>query len=81
MKIEGTESQLELMTGYRNNVICMNRIAKTALDISEDILNKPKSKKQDIEFIAEHIDIYEDHSDIQLRAILTCCCTYSQARN
>lgn len=45
MKIEGTESQLELMTGYRNNVICMNRIAKTALDISEDILNKPKSKK------------------------------------
>ena len=31
-KIHGLESQLDLMADHRNNVIRMNRIAKTALD-------------------------------------------------
>ena len=44
-KIRGLESQLDLMADHRNNVIRMNRIAKTALDIFDDILNKPKLKK------------------------------------
>ena len=67
-KIRGLESQLDLMADHRNNVIRMNRIAKTALDIFDDILNKPKLKKQDIEFIVERIDVYDDHIDIQLKS-------------
>ena len=34
----------------------------------DDILNKPKLKKQDIEFIVERIDVYDDHIDIQLKS-------------
>ena len=67
-KIRGLESQLDLMADHRNNVIRMNRIAKTALDIFDDILNKPKLKKQDIEFIVERIDVYDDHIDIRLKS-------------
>lgn len=78
-KIRGLESQLELMADYRNNVIRMNRIAKTALDIFDDILNKPKLKKQDIEFIVERIDVYDDHIDIQLRSDIDALLHVSQS--
>ena len=47
-KIRGLESQFDLMADHRNNVIRMNRIAKTALDIFDDILNKPKAEKSRI---------------------------------
>lgn len=67
-RIRGLESQLELMSGHRDNVIRMNRIAKTALDVFEDVLNKPKLRKQDVEFIVERIDVYTDHIDVQLKS-------------
>ena len=38
------------------------------IPIFDDILNKPKLKKQDIEFIVERIDVYDDHIDIQLKS-------------
>ena len=37
-KIRGLESQLDLMADHRNNVIRMNRIAKTALDENQQNL-------------------------------------------
>ena len=67
-RIRGLESQLELMSGHRDNVIRMNRIAKTALDVFEDVLNKPKLRKQDVEFIVERIDVCTDHIDVQLKS-------------
>ena len=68
LKIRGLETQLELMADHRNSVIRMNRLAKTALEIFDDILNKPRLRKQDIEFIVERIEVYDDHIDIRLRS-------------
>ena len=33
-----------------------------------DILEKPRLRKQDIEFIVERIEAYDDHIDIRLRS-------------
>ena len=68
LKIRGLETQQELMADHRNSVIRMNRLAKTALEIFDDILNKPRLRKQDIEFIVERIEVYDDHIDIRLRS-------------
>lgn len=67
-KIRGLESQLALMADHRNNVIRINRVAKTALDIFDEILNKEGLQKKDIEFIVDRIVVYTDHIDIQLRS-------------
>ena len=56
------------MADHRNSVIRMNRLAKTALEIFDDILEKPRLRKQDIEFIVERIEAYDDHIDIRLRS-------------
>ena len=78
-KIRGLESQLALMADHRNNVIRINRVAKTALDIFDEILNKEGLKKKDIEFIVDRIDVYDDHIDIQLRSDIDALLHVSQS--
>ena len=46
----------------------MNRAAKTALEVFDDILNKEKLDRNDLELIIEKIKVYEDHLEIQLKA-------------
>ena len=46
----------------------MNCIAKTAMEVFEDILQKPKLERNDLELIIEQIRVYEDHIEIQLKA-------------
>ena len=78
-KIKGLESQLTLMADHRNNVIRINRVAKTALDIFDEILNKEGLKKKDIEFIVDRIMVYTDHIDIQLRSDIDALLHVSQS--
>ena len=78
-KIKGLESQLALMVDHRNNVIRINRVAKTALDIFDEILNKEGLKKKDIEFIVDRIMVYTDHIDIQLRSDIDALLHVSQS--
>ena len=67
-RIDGLQNQLELTSDRRNTVIRVNRIAKTALDIFDDILNKEKLDKTDLEFILDKIVVFEDHIEIHLKS-------------
>jgi stage V sporulation protein T len=67
-RIEGLNNQIAMTEDKRNTIIEVNRIAKTAMDVFEDILNKPKLERNDLELILEKIKVYEDHIEIQLKA-------------
>jgi site-specific DNA recombinase len=67
-KISGLQNQIELTADKRNTIIQVNRIARTALDIFDEILAKDKLDKVDLELIIEKITVYEDHIEIQLKA-------------
>ena len=70
-KIEGLEKQIEMIVEKRNTVIEVNRIAKTALDIFRDILEKPNLDKGDLGLILDRIIVNgneEPSIDIELKA-------------
>lgn len=67
-KIEGINHQIELLADKRNTIIQVNRAARTALEVFEDILKKDHLERNDLELIIDHIKIYEDHLEIQLQA-------------
>ena len=67
-KLKGLQNQLELFADHRNNVIRVNRLARTALEIFDSILTKDRLDKKDLEFLIERITVYEDRIDIQLKA-------------
>ena len=67
-KIEGISHQIELLADKRNTIIQVNRAARTALEVFEDILKKDHLERNDLELIIDHIKIYEDHLEIQLQA-------------
>ncbi|MCD8239488.1 MAG: recombinase family protein [Clostridiales bacterium] len=66
--IEGIKSQISMNTDRRNNIININRKAKTVIDIFNNILVKDKLDKTDLSYIIEKIVIYEDHIDIRLKS-------------
>ena len=67
-KIEGFQHQIVMLTDKRNTIIQVNRIAKTAMDVFQDILNKEKLERNDLELIIDQITVFEDHLEIQLQA-------------
>ncbi|MEG1190953.1 MAG: stage V sporulation T C-terminal domain-containing protein [Oscillospiraceae bacterium] len=67
-KISGLQNQLELTLDKRNNIIQVNRIARTAMDIFDELLQKEKLDKQDLELIIDKITVFEDHIQIKLKA-------------
>jgi len=67
-RIDGLTHQLELTSDRRNTIIRVNRIAKTALDIFDDVLKKEKLDKTDLQLIIEKIIVYEYHLEIGLKA-------------
>ncbi|MCL2109497.1 MAG: recombinase family protein [Oscillospiraceae bacterium] len=75
-RISGLQNQIELTANRHATAVKVNRIAKTAMDIFDDILSKDTLNKSDIELIIDRITVYEDHIEIQLKtdidAILQC---------
>ena len=67
-RIDGLNNQIELTSDRRNTVIRVNRIAKTAIDIFDNVLSKEKLDKTDLELIIERITVYEDHLEISLKS-------------
>lgn len=67
-KLRGLEAQLALYADHRNSVIRLNRVSKTVLEIFDEILQKDRLNKQDLEFLIERITVYEDRIDVQLKA-------------
>jgi stage V sporulation protein T len=66
--IEGLKSQISMAADKRNNVVNINRRARTVIDIFDAILEKDTLDKTDIGYIVEKIVVFEDHIDIKLRA-------------
>ena len=75
-KIDGLNRQIDLLSDRRNTIIKVNRVAKTALDVFRDILEKDKLERNDLELIIDKVKVYEDHLEVKLQsdidAILHC---------
>ncbi len=66
-RIEGLENQIKLTYDKHNTVVSANRTAQLAIDLFDEILNKEKLEKNDLELLIEKITIYEDHIHIKLK--------------
>ena len=67
-KIDGLKHQIDLLSDRRNTIIEANRTAKTALEVFDDLLHKPKMERNDLELMIEKIDVFEDHLEVHLQA-------------
>lgn len=67
-KIEGIRHQIEMLSDKRNTILRVNRAEKTAMDVFQDILQKPALERNDLELIIRRIKVYEDHLEIELKA-------------
>ena len=66
-RIEGLQNQIAMTADKRNTIVRVNRAAKTAMEVFDDILNKEKLERADLELIIRKIVVYEDHLDIRLQ--------------
>ncbi len=67
-KIDGIHHQIDLLSDKRNTIIQVNRVAKTAIDVFHDILEKDKLERNDLELLIDKILVFEDHLEIKLKA-------------
>ena len=67
-KIDGINHQIDLLSDKRNTIIQVNRVAKTAIDVFRDILEKDKLERNDLELLIDRILVFEDHLEIKLKA-------------
>ena len=67
-KIQGITQQIEMLADRRNTILQINRTAKTAMDVFEDILNKEALDRNDLELIIQKILVYENRLEIYLQA-------------
>lgn len=68
MKISGLQNQINLTSDKRNDIIRINRLARTVIDVFNDILEKPSLDKVDLQLLIDRIVVYEDHIDVKLKA-------------
>ena len=66
-KIEGLGHQIEMLSNKRNTIIQVNRAARTAQEVFEDILQKEHLERTDLELMIRNIRVFEDHLEIQLQ--------------
>ena len=67
-RIAGIQHQIEFASDKRNTIIRINRVAKTAMDVFHDILEKPSLDRNDLNLMIEKIRVYEDYIEVQLKA-------------
>lgn len=67
-RVTGLEHQIQMNQDKRNTIIQVNRIAKTAMDVFDDILAKPHLERNDLQLIIDGIQVYEDRLVIRLKA-------------
>lgn len=67
-RIKGLQNQMNLSVDKRNDITRINRLAKTAIDIFNDILNKKNLDKKDLELIIDKIIVFEDRIHVKLKA-------------
>lgn len=67
-RMEGVQNQLRMATDKRNTILQVNWVARTALEVFEDILSKEHLDRQDLQLMIEKIKVYEVHLEIRLKA-------------
>ena len=67
-KIEGIQYQIQQLADRRNTILRVNRVAKTALDVFRDILQKDHLERNDLNLIIEKIMVFEDHIEVKLQS-------------
>ncbi len=67
-RMEGIQNQIAMTADKRNTIIRVNRAAKTAMEVFDDILAKDKLDRNDLQLIIEKIVVFENHLDIHLKA-------------
>ena len=67
-RIKNLEAQIRDSIKSRNQLIQVNRKAKTVIEVFDSILNKDRLDKRDVGLIVERIDVYKDYLDIRLKA-------------
>lgn len=67
-RIEGMGRQIQLLSDKRNTILRVNRAARTAMEVFQDILNKERLERRDLELIIQKIKVYEGRLEIQLQA-------------
>ena len=67
-RIKGIQNQIAMTVDKRNTIIQVNRAAKTAMEVFNDILAKPKLDRNDLQLIIQKIRVFEDHIEVQLQA-------------
>ena len=83
-KIDGINHQIDLLSDKRNTIIQVNRVAKTAIDVFRDILEKGTLERGDLELLIDKILVFEDHLEIRLQSdidTLLRCGTLEDAAN
>lgn len=66
-RITGIQNQVLMTADKRNTIIRVNRIARTAIDIFDETLEKDKLDRRDLELILDKIIVFEDHIEIKLK--------------
>lgn len=67
-RIQGLTNQLAMVADTTNTIVKVNRVARTIIDLFNDILEKDKLDKNDLHMIIDRVIVYEDHIDIKLKA-------------
>ncbi len=67
LRIEGMKNQLRMAADKHNTFIQASRIAKTVIDVFDNIISKETLTKSDIDFIVDKIVVYTDEIEIRLK--------------
>ena len=68
IRVASLERQIQLTKDKENTIIRVNRAAKTAIEVFDEILEKDKLDPKDLHLIIDKIYVYEDHVEIRLKA-------------
>lgn len=68
MKICGLQNQIKNTSDKRNDIVRINRVARTVIDVFNDILQKENLDRTDLQLIIDRIIIYEGRIDVRLKA-------------
>ena len=68
LKIAGLQNQIANTSEKRNEIVRINRLARTVIDVFNDILEKPTLDRVDLQFIIDKIVVYDGRIEIKLKA-------------
>lgn len=57
-----------MLSDKRNTIIQVNRVARTAIEVFRNVLEKEPLERNDLELIIQQILVYEDHLEIKLQS-------------